>query len=63
MNTKKSKKEISSKHGKDHDNNIFEPNASLYTEKCHKDWFHPETMGKQRGKPRYDLRENKKKKK
>ena len=40
-----------------------EKNAELNTGKNHKDWYHPDTMGKQRGKPRYDLKETKKVKK
>jgi len=46
--------------GVNRDGEIFEPSAELHTEKEHKKWYHTETMGKQRGKPRYDAKEDKK---
>jgi hypothetical protein len=54
------KKGIDSKHGVDGDGNVFEPNSVLNTEKRHKDWYNSQTMGKQRGKPKYDMKEKKK---
>jgi len=38
-------------------------NSFLQTGEEHKDWYKPNVMGKQLGKPRYDLRETKKAKK
>jgi len=35
----------------------------FHTQKEHKNWYEPNVMGKQRGKPRYDLKEIKKPKK
>jgi len=32
----------------------------FHTQKEHKNWYEPNVMGKQRGKPRYDLKEIKK---
>jgi hypothetical protein len=54
------KKGIDSKHGVDRDGEVFEPNSALNTEKHHKDWYSSQTMGKQRGKPKYDMKEKKK---
>jgi len=44
----------------DRDNFPVETGSQLKLEKEHKDWYHPETMGKQRGKPRFDMKEQKK---
>lgn len=45
-------------HGKD----LVQPNPYLKTERKHKNWYAPNTMGKQRGKPRYDMAGKKEKK-
>jgi len=45
------------------DNKPIEVNPFLRTEEKHRDWYEPNVMGKQRGKPRYDLKEIKKPKK
>jgi hypothetical protein len=42
---------------------LVQINPVFHTEKEHKKWFEPNIMGKQRGKPRYDLKERKKEKK
>lgn len=47
------------KHAKSHGKSPVET-GEMHLEKDHKDWYHADTMGKQRGKPRYDLKEQKK---
>ncbi|TSC95297.1 MAG: hypothetical protein Athens101428_25 [Candidatus Berkelbacteria bacterium Athens1014_28] len=42
------------------DNELIEVNSFLHTDEEHKDWYKPNVMGKQLGKPKYDLRETKK---
>jgi len=42
------------------DNEPIQINTILRTEEEHKKWYDPNVMGKQRGKPRYDLKEVKK---
>lgn len=39
---------------------LVETNPYLETQRNHKKWFAENTMGKQRKKPRYDLKEKKK---
>lgn len=42
-----------SKHAKSHGKKPVET-GEMRLEQSHKDWYHAGTMGKQRGKPRYD---------
>lgn len=53
----KSQKPIkaNSKLAQDQDQRLVKPNSFLETQRPHQEWFHPNTMGKQRGKPRYDM--------
>jgi len=37
------------------DQKIIKPNPYLETQKPHKKWYASNIMGKQRGKPRYDM--------
>jgi len=45
----------SSKLAKAHGKKLVKPNFYLETQKKHKHWYLPDVMGKQRGKPRYDM--------
>ncbi len=51
----KKKIHSTSKLAKEHGKRLVEPNPYLQTQKKHKDWYLRPTMGKQRGKPRYDM--------
>ena len=46
---------LNSKLAKDHDQKLNEPNPYLETQRAHKKWYARNIMGKQRGKPRYDM--------
>ena len=62
---KETKKKIhsTSKLAKTHDEKLVQPNPYLETQREHKDWYAANIMGKQRGKPRYDMAGKKIKKK
>ena len=60
---KNSKIHSTSKLAEDHDQKLNKPNAYLQTQEEHKDWYLSNAMGKQRGKPRYDMAGKKVKKK
>jgi hypothetical protein len=44
-----------SKLSKDHDQNLNEQNGYLEIQRQHKQWYESNAMGKQRGKPHYDM--------
>ena len=45
----------SSKIIKNKDQKLVQPNPYLETQKNHRHWFSSNIMGKQRGKPKYDM--------
>jgi len=60
---KKNKIHASPKLAKEYSKHLTEPNPYLETQKKHQDWYLANAMGKQRGKPRYDMAGKKIKKK
>jgi len=44
-----------SKLAENHDQKLNQPNPYLQTQQDHKNWYLSDAMGKQRGKPRYDM--------
>ena len=45
----------SAKTVKNRDQKLVQPNSYLETQKSHKNWYASNIMGKQRGKPKYDM--------
>jgi len=51
----KNRVHASSKLAKEHGKHLTKPDPYLETQKKHKSWYSANIMGKQRGKPRYDM--------
>jgi len=48
------------KRAQNHDQKLVKPDSYLETQKAHDKWYNIHEMGKQRGKPRINIREVKK---